>query len=224
MALDPQQLARAVTCWLEYEAAIGREDLFDESYLAYPIGAFLQARSGSKVVPEAIHPVLASAGRGRKPSVDFVVTAGDIWEWAIETKFINDARDFADELFADILRLECLIERFPAVRRLLVAAGPGTQMKALLLDRSGQTGGGSAPLFPPVLSTTLPAVPLNVELAASVEPQRGFWKGNQLGARLWPSPITTHLVGCSGDVSDGSHYTCLVWEIRSAQRALMPIP
>ena len=146
MALDPQALAKAIGCWLEYEAAIGRSPLFDEAYLSYPLGAVLLAHGDGKILPEEPHPMLAGDGVGAKAAVDYAVAdQGGSWALAIESKFIiGGSRDYALEIFADLLRLEALVEKFPAARRLLVLAGRYSDIKALLVDRTGRPGGGIA--------------------------------------------------------------------------------
>jgi hypothetical protein len=231
MAIDPQKLTQAVVHWLEYESAIGRSDLFDEAYMAFPLGNYLQVHGGGKVRPESIHPVLnrGNQGKGRRAAVDFVITPNEseVWEWAIETKFIVDNRDFSQEVFDDILRLECLVEEYKAARYLLVVAGSGKLLHALFVNRSAQVGGGGAvqPLFPSVLSVDTANPKLTVNIEGSQEPQRGYWKDakhNQVQG--WPASLSTVLLGKSGDVSDASQgFACLAWEITPSVRPLVQV-
>jgi hypothetical protein len=217
MAIDPQKLSQAVVHWLEYESAIGRAELFDEAYMAFPLGNYLQVHGGGRVRPEALHPVLNRnvQGKGRRAAVDFVITpdGSDVWEWAIETKFIVDNRDFSQELFDDILRLECLVEDFKAARYLLVVAGSGKMLNALLVARTGQVGAGNnnLPLFPSVLSVDTANPQITIEIENSVEPQRSYWRDAKHDRMTgWPARLTTKLLGKSGEVSDQSNgFTCL---------------
>jgi hypothetical protein len=231
MAIDPQKLTQAVVHWLEYESAIGRAELFDEAYMAFPLGTYLQVHGGGRVRPEALHPVLNRnmQGKGRRAAVDFVVTpdGSEVWEWAIETKFIVDNRDFSQEVFDDILRLECLVEDYKAARYLLVVAGSGGQIHSLFVQKSGQVGGGGnlQELFPKVLSVD-PAQPeIEVDIQNAAEPQKSYWKDAKHDRMAgWPAKLTTKLVGKSGDVSTAhSGFSCLAWEITPTIRPLIQV-
>lgn len=226
MALHPQALAKAIGCWLEYEAAIGRAPLFDEAYLSYPLGAVLLAHGDGKILPEEPHPMLAGDGAGAKAAVDYAVAdQGGAWTLAIESKFVTDSRDFAPEIFADVLRLEALVEKFPAARRLLVLAGRYQEIKALLVDRKGQQGGGGAllPLFPTVLSIDSSAPALTSDISASTDPHRGYWKDSKPKKLAgWPPKLTTTLVGKFADEGTPASYACVVWEVTSITRTLLP--
>lgn len=231
MAIDCPTLTEAVVHWLEYERAIGRAELFDEAYLAYPVGTYLQVHSGGKVRPEQNHPVLNrnAQGRGRRAAVDFVVTRkdGDDWDSALETKFVSRARDFGSELFTDILRLECIVEEFKSARLYLVVAGLGKSLHSLLVNQTGQVGDRNPrqPLFPPVLSISKDDRKREVQIDNAAEPQRSYWiysKPRNLTG--WPSTLTTELLGITGEVSDNSdRYACLAWEIIAATRPLVQL-
>ncbi len=112
---DIRQLVEATGVWLHFEYLCGRNVLFSESYLAYPIGQYLKARFGDHLYPEYVHPVLASlrSGRGDKPRIDFaVIDDTERIKFAVETKWLNTSTSLTEQIIRDLVRLELLVDRY----------------------------------------------------------------------------------------------------------------
>jgi hypothetical protein len=122
-------LIETIGSWLHFELLCGREELFNERYLSYPIGQFLSNRYGDRLRTEYPHSVLSQGRqrRGDKPRVDFaVVDSEDRVEVAVETKWLGSSvRPIASALIPaivqDILRLEMLASRFDTAAFLVIA-------------------------------------------------------------------------------------------------------
>ena len=124
----PNKLATALNSWLTFEQMCKRESLFNESYLAYPIGQFLSSRYGAALVSEYPHPILTplKEGRGDKPRIDFAVLGkdGNI-ELVIETKWLSSSRSLIRDIIRDLVRLE-LVVHAQGAEAWLILAGKGS--------------------------------------------------------------------------------------------------
>lgn len=122
-------LVETVGSWLHFELLCGREELFSERYLSYPIGQFLSNIYGNRLRAEYPHPVLSRGRqrRGDKPRIDFaVVDNQDRIAVAVETKWLGTSTQpiagvFIPAIVRDILRLELLASHFGAAAFLVVA-------------------------------------------------------------------------------------------------------
>jgi len=106
-----RKLAEGVGSWLQYQYACHNSSLFSERYLTEPIGQILSAHSRTRVIAEHRHPVLAplAAGRGSKPSVDFVVLdPHPKVKIAVESKWIGQTKPSVRSIMWDLIRLELI--------------------------------------------------------------------------------------------------------------------
>ncbi len=130
---QPNKLATALNCWLTFEQMCKRENLFNESYLTYPIGQFLSARYGSALVSEYPHPVLMQLkrDRGDKPRLDFaVLSGGHNIELVIETKWLSSSKSLIRDIIRDLVRLE-LVAHANGAEAWLILAGRGSDFELL---------------------------------------------------------------------------------------------
>lgn len=118
---NPRTIVEAIGYWLNFENACKRSELFNERYIAYPIGQFLMARYGHLVRSEYIHPILAKnkEGKGAKPKIDFVVlkqkeksSDDEAIELAIETKWCSKSNTLVRDIIRDLVRLSLLIHHY----------------------------------------------------------------------------------------------------------------
>jgi hypothetical protein len=137
--MNPQELARAVVHWLEFERLCGRESLFAEASLKAPIHQYLTANEPFDVELEQMLPGIPSALKklaGRKKSLDFCLrrptrigTKGKgVLLDVVESKFVNAKRQFAQEILNDLFRLRWLKpgnQTEPCQRWLLLAGLSG---------------------------------------------------------------------------------------------------
>ena len=132
------KFACAINSWLTFEQMCKRECLFCESYLAYPIGQFLNAEYGEYLQTEYIHPVLAEYknGRGDKPRIDFVVlTEQKEISIAIETKWISTSTTLLRDIIRDLIRLELVVHKTNA-EGWFILAGNGRDFNELVKTRN----------------------------------------------------------------------------------------
>ncbi|HHT9116187.1 MAG: hypothetical protein HY607_04015 [Planctomycetes bacterium] len=127
------EIADGLASWLTFELRAGREALFCESYLTYPLGQLLQYQYPGRVLSEVEHPILAEdkKGPGKKPRIDFVVTGQDEkYDVVIETKWVSKSPTLLRDIIRDIVRLDLLISNY-AREALLVVAGQAKEFFAL---------------------------------------------------------------------------------------------
>jgi len=126
-----RHLVEAVGSWLHFELRCGRSSLFDESYLAFPVGQYLIGRYGNQVRSEFEHPVLAPlmTGRGDRPRMDYVVLQTDGKPAAvIEAKWLRSISDLR-LLVRDLVRLELVASS--GVAAFALVAGQKRALKSI---------------------------------------------------------------------------------------------
>ncbi len=149
----PNKIALALNSWLTFEQMCGREPLFSEAYLAYPMGQFLGSEFGSRLVAEFPHPILAplKTGRGDKPRIDFAVVRSDgRVEIAIETKWLSSSQTLQRDIIRDLVRLELMVSNQDS-EAWLVVAGEASKFEALVGTEKFQghpAHVGSDPILP----------------------------------------------------------------------------
>ena len=112
-----RRLAEGVGSWLHYEWCCNRSNLFNERYLAAPIGQVLASDFNVHVYSEVRHPVLAalSSGPGRKPAVDFaVLDPYPHFRAAVESKWVGKTQVNLAAVVWDLVRLELIAAKFDA--------------------------------------------------------------------------------------------------------------
>jgi hypothetical protein len=133
-------LSEGLSSWLTFEHHAGREELFSERYLAFPIGQILQRCMSGKVTGESNHPVLTMPGKtGRPPQLDFIVTSADGKKvLAVESKWAaNSGVSIADVLW-DCVRLE-LAAHYYECEAIFILAGTRKRIDAVLKSPSFST-------------------------------------------------------------------------------------
>jgi hypothetical protein len=109
-----KNILQAISLWLNFEKICHKENLFNEKYLSYPIGQFLQSRFTKGVHPQYPHPLLNPKRVGSKPKIDFVVKetrdGNESMKIAIETKWLSGSRTLLKDCIRDVLRLAVLAE------------------------------------------------------------------------------------------------------------------
>lgn len=215
MPFLPDELAHAVAAWVHFEALCKRANLFDEAYLAHAIGQYLIACDGDLVETEVPHTTL---GGGRR--ADFGIknqnnTLRDI----IETKFVTAKRNFTQEIFDDLIRLENASTVIVGGSAWLLMVGIGTELKAQILEEPGPAG-MLGPTFQEILGSPLGDPPRTVDIQGSVNPIRGQWEAacTKAGIADCPVNLLVELLGQAPiDPAIGEDkWTCLVWRISHA--------
>jgi hypothetical protein len=124
MANTFSKIAEGLAAWLSFERRCGREQLFSESYLAYPLAQLLRYRFDGRVLTEIEHPVLSKlrTGPGSKPRIDFGITGtNNVLALAIETKWLSGSPNLVRDIIRDIVRLDLLVPQYAESGLLLVA-------------------------------------------------------------------------------------------------------
>ena len=124
------KVADGLASWLDFEQRCGREPLFSEAYLAYPLGQLLQYQFPGRVLSEIPHPILSplKKGPGKKPLTDFVVTGSDgQFDLVVETKWVSKAPTLLRDIIRDVVRLDLLVPKYAKVA-ILVLAGQSSEV------------------------------------------------------------------------------------------------
>lgn len=126
--INPQELAEAVAHWLRFEHLCRRNVLFTERHMAHAIGQYLLVAHDGLVEPEAPHPEL------ERRSIDFAIRTEDRLRFqdVIETKLVTDQRDFREEIYRDMLRLELACPHLDGGAAWLLIAGLGEHLKTTM--------------------------------------------------------------------------------------------
>jgi hypothetical protein len=131
------KIADGLAGWLNFEKRAKRESLFSEYYLAQPLGQLLHAQFAGEVQAEVPHPILSSESqsRGRKPSIDFVVSKqAQDQTTAVETKWVSKSPNLLRDIVRDVIRLDLLVPTF-AQEGILVVAGLKRDFKRLFENK-----------------------------------------------------------------------------------------
>ncbi len=155
-AATAKDLARALSCWLEFQRGCKREALFSESFISQPVGEFLQAHHSGRVQLEWDHPNLNPLNRkGRPRQVDFALFSKnkDRPVAAVEAKWAETAFN-AQRFLDDVLRLECVRnEQGQHMTRYFLFSGETTSMQEAL-GYEVNSGGGRKTFLNYVLPLT----------------------------------------------------------------------
>lgn len=118
-----RKLSEGVASWLRFEFHCLRGHLFEEKYLAYPIGQILFAEYGNKLVSEYDHPLLTEhkVGPGKKPKMDFAVLQNDNIILSLEAKWAGKTTLKVEDLIWDLIRLELMANHYGCTSLFLLA-------------------------------------------------------------------------------------------------------
>lgn len=225
MAINPSELARAVACWLEFEALCGRYRMFSEYYLAGPVSQFLN-NLGCSVRSEEPHPVFTNVGkRGRKPAIDFAIVSrgtggvpGVITD-AVEVKWATGKRPTNQELVDDLIRLEALHIPGRQMVRALLVAGRFVDIQEAAFQATMNKPGAPRPL---IFSSVFPAAVgqcFTVAVRASQPPARKLWKKAQTDfARQLPTSLKVALAAQYPPNPQAQDFACLIWKVNRIRR------
>jgi hypothetical protein len=217
MAIDPALLSRAVVNWAEFETSCLRGNLLCEAHLAQPIGQVLNAHSPNPVTPEFPHPVFNNASAGRRKAIDFVIQTRNesVITHAIEAKWITQKRDFKQELFDDIARLELVHVQNRQIYRWLLIAGRYLDLRTNVFEAISNvcTGRARANVFDRVLPSNT-GVSLTTPIRDSTLPSRRFWRktNKDFGINIAIS-LTVRLVAVYPSNPRDDLIACYVWQI-----------
>jgi hypothetical protein len=214
MTSEPQDISRAVVCWLEYKSLTGMNGLFSEASLAVPISEFLSRRHGGQIKSEVAHPLFASQSRGRPRQIDFVREANGNKTWlsAYECKFQNIS---LSDIINDICRLICLSlpggikckDRYFIFARKLGEAN-------ILIDKEINIGKARLSTFDKILlqQEVYIGQKNSFKIRELHQNQQDVFNrfSKEYGVNL-PSQMVTKLCG----MSRGLEYACAIWRISS---------
>jgi|GEM_PF-6709122 len=118
-------LAGTVQSWLDFQISCNRKSLLSESYLAQPIGEYLQAHHSGKIQLEWTIPSLQQNTSGRPRQLDYALFSRDKNRivTAIEAKWVGSSVR-PQRIIDDLLRLE-FVRSDPgqSVNRFFMVAG-----------------------------------------------------------------------------------------------------
>ena len=221
--MNAPDLAAAVVHWLEYEALCNRARLFSEASLRTPVGEYLLSTWGSDLITEAPYPTALVPRRGRPRSVDFCLKRSGgarVWTEILEAKWITARRDFTQEIFDDIVRLEVVQregQNEPFDRYLLVA-GEVKSMTDQVFSRAGNVGDGSqrTKLFESILPR-VPGKKLLVPVSPVPPPVVEHWREAARRCGLNKLPLSMGITLKGSYEPEPGKYGCWIWRITSSQ-------
>lgn len=210
---DATRLAGAITGWLDFQAACGREPLFSESFMAQPVGEFLQAIHSGRVELEWMHPNLNPAGRkGRPRQVDYALFSRDTDRpmCALEAKWAESSPT-AQRLLDDVLRLECVrnSQNQHMTRFFLLSGTAAAVSTTLALEVN--VGGGRASFVPEILPVS-PGGKVTLEVRTCKQWMRPYFE--EFASSYSTALPAAYIAQCLADETRGDMRT-LIWRVRS---------
>lgn len=122
-----KNILKAISYWLNFEKICRKEKLFNEKYLSYPMGQYLQSRFTKGLWTEYRHPFLNSKKVGSKPKIDFIIKGkiegNECIKIAIETKWISESSTLLKDCLKDILRLALLADNCSNISCYFIVCG-----------------------------------------------------------------------------------------------------
>jgi hypothetical protein len=226
--MKTQELADAVVHWLEYERLCGRERLLRELALVRPIHDYLASAETALIELELPIPGLPSAiqnRRGAKKCFDVVLRnpggQGAIRD-LFETKYVRGTRDFTQEFFDDLYRLEWVREpNSPNIARWFLVAGEQREINAHLVTNQVNSGpkGKRISGFDDVLSYSLSKPKKHVVVHAAVPGIREKWVKASVNVGQTDVPLTfnTELIGKAPTSPSPTNFECYIWKVSSSK-------
>lgn len=129
-----RKLSEGLYAWMLYEFHCNRAYIFNEKYISYPIANILanNLNRNQNILVEQNHP-LQNLSIGRPIQIDFVVTdkynQPNIWEIAIETKWIGNSMIKFSDVIWDLIRLQNLFKNYPNIKCYFLIAGNKNKIK-----------------------------------------------------------------------------------------------
>ena len=217
--MNTENLARAIVHWLAYERLCNREHLLSESMLTVPVGQFLNSTQKLRVEAELRYPA-QQVRRGRPRQMDFaLIRRGErTVAHVVESKWITDDRDFKQEIFDDLLRLETC-EYQDDEGRWFIVAGEQRHIDFSIRNTHLNTGNGQILAFNQVLSFDVAQPRLNVRVADAADALKVLWRSaaERLGQLLLPLSITSSLITSAQSGNAATDFQCLIWQIQSVR-------
>jgi len=221
--MNANRVARAVVHWVGFESACHRENLLSERSLSHPVGQCLKVMSNNKVEPEYPHPHPQLVRRKIDMVIEDIAAPGRLVD-AVEMKFVRQSgRDYAQELFNDLIRLERIppqAGKGPVGRWLLIAGvWQDIEQKVLGYARPNIGGGVPVPVFQGILPTNLlagnTANRITVDVQGSGGLVRSFWEESQRWLQLQSLPTAFRIDFRAKFPRNptASSYACLLWRI-----------
>lgn len=144
MSVNWKNMAIAAACTLENERLCERKEFLDEASLVRACAAFIQSTTQLLLAPEYNHPDLVGNRRldllGRS-------APGKPATFVAEAKWVRPsggARQWADEVAEDIMRLEKLTQETDTnTDRALIVGGIKRSLRAKFLDVTARAGNGN---------------------------------------------------------------------------------
>jgi hypothetical protein len=127
-----RKISEGISGWLLFEFNCERGLIFNEKYLAYPVGQILNSITEYKTRTEINHPC-ANEGKGRRLQVDFVLMDNNKdWKFAFESKWIGNTSISLASIIWDLIRLQNLFNHHQTLRSYFILAGFEKKLKLLL--------------------------------------------------------------------------------------------
>lgn len=225
--MNVAKLAKAVVFWAEYEDLCDRGRFLSEASLKHPISEFLIATQDKELSVEEPYPISGKPQKGRPKAADFClkrVGGKRPWRAILESKWLSDKRDFSQEIFDDLLRLE-LVRRpgkSEAFSRYLLVAGKGTDVTRSINEREVNVGGGRTSLFDTVLPSVLGEA-FKVSLLNAQKALREYWNDAAKNCNQTKLPLSLRVALVARE--DGATYSCLIWRVMSvSKRSTRDVP
>lgn len=211
-------IGEGLASWLNFELRVGHENLFCESYLAYPLSQLISHRYPGRVINEVKHPVLADTmiGAGKRPSIDYAINKVDgIYDLAVETKWVSKSPTLLRDILRDIIRLDLLIPNY-AKEGILICAGKKRDFVELFDDPQFKPYDDmkSKHLLPidEQTETSLRFIPIPKFRESLLKNLLSIYKNKEI---LISKSIRTQLGGPFLKEAKSSQYEVYVWRIKN---------
>ncbi len=216
-----KSLAKAVVYWLEYESLCGRTEFLSESSLKTPLFDFLVSRSVGTMLIEEEYPGTYQPSRGRRRSADFCLKRKGgqvVWTAIAEAKFLKGSRDYSQEIFDDLVRLESVRRaQKESFQRLFIVAGKRTSIQSGVFERQVNVGNGPrCKLFKDVLPDSVGTC-INVDVHRAANGIYPYWKEAALAFGLPELPLTMTIRMLAREIGH-DEYECILWRVSSSRK------
>ncbi len=227
MSVDWTKVCEAAACRIQYEFSCGRQKLVREDFAKIVVAEAIQSQVTGAIDPEFNHPDLPGNTRldllVRSPQAQNIQAAVEIKWVRKSTEAAN--RNWAREIFADVLRVERLqADMAQGSERIVLVIGETDEMRRKVWEVRAQAGDGRARqnvmnilLQPRAALEAEVQMPKRLSLAELELPFQRFIRASSpefLGAL--PTVVNIQIISHFSTKSSGIE--CAVWKVTRPQQ------